>query len=124
MCKKLIIISLLFILVGCGENNNSTPAEPTVIPSGVVTMATWQPAQREDGSQGTATGYKVYCASQPNYQPANGIDVGNTTSYVLEPLITSDGLWYCSVAPYDAIQEYARQGESSVRREQGVFYLP
>ena len=113
------------MLGACGENNNATPVEPTiVILPGVVTKARWQPAQREDGSPGAALGYKVYCALQPGYQSTNGIDVGDTTSYPLESLITTDGLWYCSVAPYDETVEYARQGESSVRREQGVFYLP
>ena len=126
MYKNVIILFMFFILTACG-GTHTTPSEPSIIPAtseGVVTMATWQPAQREDGSPGTALGYTVYCALQPGYQSINGIDVGDTTSYPLASLIATDGLWHCSVAPYDADREYERQGESSVRREQAVFSLP
>ena len=123
MYKLIIVVLSLLVFVACGENAPSQP-EVTIEPVKRVTYITWQAAQRDNGDAGTADGYKVYCAPIPGYQPVIGVDVGDITKYPLTSVIMIDGLWYCSVAPYDATREYERQGEASVKRNNGEFYLP
>lgn len=123
---KSLIVAIALVLTSCGGNPSSPPAPSNVTLTDKVQVHAMQwPAAIDDaGSSATATGYKVYCAETAGYAPAEGVDVGLTTNVLLDTIYTLsvDSEWWCSVAPYDETQKYARQGESPVWRVNGAFY--
>ena len=116
---------LAWSFYGCSGGGSSSPTSPVVQDTGTqeVTTMQWQAAV-SDGTAGAVRGYDVYCASDPGYLATQMLDVGNVTSVTLQsiPAINSDGIWYCSVAPYDDHMQYDRQGEAPVTRRDGKFY--